>query len=282
MKKEKSRFDALGDRIKKYEMFEAGRRLMPGLPIMVRLDGRSFHTFTKGMPRPFHLPMSRAMIETARYLVQETPACFAYTQSDEITLAYWNTDPKQDTLYDGRVQKLASILAGMATAKFNQEVMKHMPERARLLPVFDGRVFNMPNLDEMVECVLFRALDCAKNSITMAASAYYTHRELHGKGGAAKHEMLHAKGVNWADYPTFFKNGTFLRREIVTKEISPEVLARIPAQHRERVPAQRREIVEMVMPPFARIANPKEVLFFGAAPLLREASSSLESELKAA
>ena len=267
MQNEKSSLDALGDRMKNFEMMEAGRRLMPGLPIMARLDGRSFHTFTRGLPRPYHEPLSLAMIETAKYLVEETHACFAYTQSDEITLGFWSEDPKSKPMFDGRVQKLVSILSGLATAKFNQEVALRMPEKARLLPVFDARVFNMPNLDEMANCVLFRALDCAKNSITMAASAYYSHKELQGKSSAAKHEMLHAKGVNWAKYPAFFKDGTFLRREVVLKELTPQELARIPEKHRPTGPVQRSVIKELDMPPFSRVVNRKEVLFYGAAPL---------------
>jgi tRNA(His) guanylyltransferase len=280
-KKEKSRFDALGDRMKAFEHIEAGRRLMPGLPIMARLDGRSFHTFTRGMTRPFHEPMSRAMIETARFLVEHTHACFAYTQSDEITLGFWNEDPRSQTLFDGRVQKLTSILAGLATAKFNQETLARMPEKAHLLPVFDARVFNMPDLDTMVECVLFRALDCAKNSITMAASAYYSHKELHGKSGSAKHEMLRSKGVNWARYPEFFKNGTFLRRETAERVLTAQELARIPEKHRPSGPVVRSQVVEVNMPPFARVVNAKEVLFFGAKPELRSqgAAPSLDEEI---
>jgi tRNA(His) guanylyltransferase len=271
MKKEKSRFDALGDRMKKYERMETARTLMPGLPIMVRLDGRGFSKFTRGMTRPFHEPMSRAMIETARYLVEQTHASFAYTQSDEITLGFWNADPKQEALFGGRVQKLVGIYAGMATSKFMEQVMLRMPDRIKRYPVLDARVFNLPNLDEMAECVLFRALDCAKNSITMAASAHYSHRELHGKSGAEKHEMLRAKGVNWVDYPEFFKNGTFLRRETATAEVSAERLARIPEKHRHLHTGvtARTSVVEVDMPPFARVANPKEVLFEGAKPVLR-------------
>ncbi|CAB3784161.1 tRNA(His) guanylyltransferase Thg1 family protein [Pararobbsia alpina] len=269
MSKERSRFDALGDRVKEFEMMEAGRRLMPGLPVMVRLDGRSFHTFTRGMARPFHEPMSRAMIETARHLVGETHACFAYTQSDEISLGYWNVSPESEMMFDGRIQKLCSVLAGLATAKFNQEVGHRMPEKAHLLPAFDARVFNMPSLDEMVNCILFRALDCAKNSITMAASAYYSHKDLHAKNSSDKHEMLHVKGVNWANYPAFFKDGTFLRRELVVKELSAEELARIPEKHRPVGPVQRSQVAEVDMPPFARIANPKGVLFYGEAPVAK-------------
>ena len=271
MTKPISRFDALGDRMKKFEARETSRTLMPGLPVMIRLDGRSFHTFTRGMARPFHEPMSRAMIETAKYLVEETHASFGYVQSDEISLGYYMPDPKSAMLFDSKIQKLCSTTAALATAKFNQQVVAHMPEKAHLLPTFDSRVFNLPTLEDMVECVLFRALDCAKNSLTMAASAYFSHKELHGKGGAAKHAMLRAKGVIWTDYPAFFKNGTFVRRETILKEMTAEELARIPEKHRPTGPVQRSLIREVDMPPFARVANPKEVLFYGAEPELRVA-----------
>jgi tRNA(His) 5'-end guanylyltransferase len=248
---------------------------------MVRLDGLGFSKFTRGMARPFHEPMSRAMIETARHLVEETHASFGYTQSDEITLGFWSADPQHEPLFGGRVQKLVSAYAGMASSKFMEQVMLRMPERLKRLPSFDARVFNMPNLDEMADCVLFRALDCAKNSITMAASAYYPHRALHGKSGAEKHEMLYAKGVNWADYPEFFKNGTFLRRETATSEVSAERMARIPEQHRHLHTGKksRSSVVEVKAPPFARIANPVQFLFEGAAPVLRTgAEASLDAD----
>lgn len=258
--------------MKEYESFETDRRLMPGLPVMVRLDGRSFSKFTKGMTRPFHEPMSRAMIETARYLVKEAQANFAYTQSDEISLVFWNPDYQHDPMFKGRVQKLTSILASMATSKFGQLVAETMPDRSKLLPAFDARVFNMPNLAEMTNCVLFRVLDCAKNPLTMAASAYYRHSELHGKSGSDKHEMLRAKGVNWAHYPEFFKNGTFLRRESVVEVLPAEILAKVPEQHRDRTSTVKRsKVVEVVMPPFSRLANQEGFLFRGEAPVLRTA-----------
>jgi tRNA(His) guanylyltransferase len=245
---------------------------MPGLPVIVRLDGRAFHTFTKGMTRPFYEPMSRAMIETARYLVAESNANFAYTQSDEITLVYWNEDPSAERAHAGRIQKLVSLLAAMATAKFNQEVVLRMPERARKLPIFDARVFNLPSLDEMVNCVLWRTWDCEKNSLTMAASAYYSHKALHGQNGPAKHELLHAKGVNWADYPAFFKNGTFLRRESAERALAlaPATLAKIPAAYR-RDKVIRTSVVEVDMPRFSSLANPLGVLLYKEAPRLHEA-----------
>ena len=274
---ENTRFESLGDRMKHYEGLEASRKLMPGLPIMVRLDGRSFHTFTRGMTRPYHLPMSQAMIETARFLVEDTHARFAYTQSDEISLGYWYPDATSQMLFDGRIQKLTSILAALATAKFNQEVVRTMPEKAAMLPVFDARVFNLPSLEEMANCVLFRALDCAKNSITMAASAYYSHAQLFGVSGRDKHELLRAKGVNWADYPDYFKNGSLLRRETVLKELTGEELSRIPEGRRPAGPVPRSQVVVVETPPFARVANPVDVLFHGAAPQHRKEPDTAEA-----
>ena len=271
----KSRFEALGDRIKAFEMAEAGRSLLPGVPVMVRLDGRSFHTFTKGMPRPYFEPMSKAMIETARYLVEMTNASFAYTQSDEITLGYFSENKYEvPVMFDGRFQKLTSILASMASVKFNCEVMQRMPDKAHMMPLFDARVFNLPTLEDMADAVLFRTMDCAKNSITMAASAYYSHKELQGKNSADKHEMLYAKGVNWANYPEFFKNGTFLRRESVFKTLTEEELSRIPEAHRPKGPIERTEVLEVDMPPFIRISNPVRVLFYKEIPILTSDSTS--------
>jgi tRNA(His) guanylyltransferase len=276
----KSRFDSLGDRMKAYERRETERTLMPALPVIVRLDGRAFHTFTKGMTRPFYEPMSRAMIETARYMVKESHANFAYTQSDEITLGFWNDDPTAEQAHAGRVQKLVSLLAAMASVKFLEEVILRMPERAKKLPIFDARVFNLPNLAEAANCVLWRTWDCEKNSITMAASAYYPHKELQGKNGPAKHEMLFAKGVNWADYHAFFKNGTFLRRENVERAMTPAELARIPAKHRESRGGlvTRSSIVEVDMPKFGSLANPVGFLFHKEAPQLRTAPEALPDE----
>lgn len=255
--------------MKRYEAAETERRLMPGLPVMVRLDGRSFHTFTRGLALPIHEPLRMAMIETARFLVEESQASFAYTQSDEISLVFWNPDPESSMLFDARVQKLTSILASLATAKFNQEVQVRMPEKARLLPVFDARVFNLPNLEEVVNCMLFRTQDCAKNSVTMAAAAHYSHKQLHGKSTAVKHQMLEAAGVRWLDYPTYFRDGTFLRRELVSRHLTPQELARIPEKHRPTAAVQRSQVVEMALPPFGQLANPKEVLFDNATPVLR-------------
>ena len=259
----RSEFEAMGDRHKAYEVREAGRRLMPGLPVLVRLDGRAFHTFTRGLARPYDERLTRAMVETTKFLVEETHASVGYTQSDEISLAFPNTDPATPMLFDGRVQKLCSVLASLATAKFNQQILSNIPEKAHLLPVFDARVYSYPNLDLAAESFLWRETDATRNSLTMAAHAYYSHKELHKAGYAKKHEMLFAKGINWAEYPDAFKKGTYVRRESVLKALTPAELARIPEKHRPTGPVTRSVLKEIVMAPLSRVANVQGVLFFG-------------------
>ena len=106
--------DDFGDRMKMYEGMEAGRRFMPGLPIIARIDGRSFHNFTKGMNRPFDETFTNCMIETTVALVKETGANLGFAQSDEISLCWYVDNPKQQVWFDGRIQKMTSQLAAQA------------------------------------------------------------------------------------------------------------------------------------------------------------------------
>jgi tRNA(His) guanylyltransferase len=261
--------EGLDERCKSFELAEAGRRAMRGLPLLARLDGRAFHTFTRGLPRPYDPGLSRAMIETARYLVQETLALVAYTQSDEITLAWY--EPVQSAssyAFDGRFQKLASVLAGMASARFCRLVAELVPSKADETPHFDCRVWQVPTLTEAAEVFVWREDDATKNSITMAALSCYSDRELDGKGSAEKQEMLFQRGINWNEYPGFFKRGTYLQRRQVARELTDEERARIPEPHRPPPGAlvQRTQIAELDLPPIRKIGNAAAVLFEGVAP----------------
>jgi tRNA(His) guanylyltransferase len=261
--------DGLGDRCKAFELAEAGRRAMRGLPLLARLDGRAFHTFTRGMQRPYEQGMSIAMIETTRYLVQEMCALVGYTQSDEITLAWYeSTQSETDYAFDGRFQKLASVLAGMASARFCQMVALHLPAKASETPHFDCRVWQVPTLQDAADVFVWREDDATKNSVTMAASAYYTEAELDRKHSGDKQEMLWQKGINWNDYPTFFKRGTYLQRRAVERRLTDEERARIPEAHRPAADAvvKRTSVTELELPPVRRIANLVEVLFERAEP----------------
>jgi tRNA(His) 5'-end guanylyltransferase len=264
-----SQTDELGDRMKVYEN-ATSQRLMPLLPVMARIDGRCFSSFTRGMDRPYDGRMSQAMIDTTVFLVKETNACMGYTQSDEITLAWHSTDPKSQIWFDGRVLKMASQLGALATLYFYTWVRDQMPDYARRMPTFDARVWSVPNRTEGANVFLWREWDATKNSLTMAAAEYYSHTELHGKNGRDKHDMLHAKGINWNDYPAFFKRGTYVQRRTVSKPFTTEELDLLPDKHQARtnpgLVVVRSEYEPVEMPPFASVTNREDVIFAGSVP----------------
>jgi tRNA(His) 5'-end guanylyltransferase len=204
--------DPLGDRVKELESASAKIMLNDDLPLCVRLDGKAFHTFTKGLKRPYDKRLSDAMISTMNYLVEKTDAKLGYTQSDEITLVYFKTANHQQGYFGSRMQKLVSVLASMATAKFNVEVQKNIPEKADILAFFDCRVWNVPELKDAAEVFIWRQDDAVKNAVSMAAHAYYGDKPLFKKSSVEKMQMLKDKGVEWSEYPEFFKSGTYAMR----------------------------------------------------------------------
>ena len=207
--------DPLGDRMKGYERRETDRALLPMLPICARIDGRGFSRLTRGMARPYDQGMVDAMVATARHLVAETHARIGYTQSDEISLVWLAEGPKSDVFFSGKVQKMASVLAGMATAAFTRAALDgELAPYAVRLPHFDARVWQVPSKAEATNAILWREQDATKNAISMAAGAYYSHKQIDGKSGPEKQEMLFRAGVNFNDYPAAFKRGTFVRRVV--------------------------------------------------------------------
>jgi tRNA(His) 5'-end guanylyltransferase len=139
--------DKLGDEMKDFEGVEAQRRFEKFKPIIARIDGRTFHTFTKGMQRPYDDDMSEAMINTTIKLVESTHATIGYTQSDEITLIWANQSENSAVFFDGRIQKMCSQLGALSTLYFNREVMNwDRPEYFEKMPTFDARVWQVPDL----------------------------------------------------------------------------------------------------------------------------------------
>lgn len=260
--------DDFGDRMKLYEQMEAGRMACPLLPIMVRLDGKGFSKWTKGLNRPYDERLSRIMIDTTKYLVDYFNAKMGYTQSDEITLVLYSEDNNSEVYFNGKIQKLVSVSASVATAYFNNAAQTVFPDKS--LAFFDSRVWTVPNVVEATNAFLWREQDATKNSISMAARHYYSHKELHGKSGKEMQEMLFAKGVNWNNYPDFFKRGTFIQRKTVYKMFSAEELERLPEHHEARknpnLIIERNVIEEIKMPKFSTVENRVSVIFDGQNP----------------
>lgn len=211
---------SLGDRIKKYE--EVSRTyLIPRSYVCIRVDGRSFHTWVRGLDKPFDKGLIQDMDNTAVFLCENIQnARVGYVQSDEISIITANFDNfETDTFFGGNIQKIASIVASMATAKFNDlrksrlvnEGIKRGNEK---LAMFDCRCWNVPNHWEAYNTLVWRQQDAIRNSISAVSQYHYSHKELHGKNQAMMHEMLHRKGVNWAtDFTDGEKNGRVILKE---------------------------------------------------------------------
>lgn len=261
---------AFGERMKAYEGAEAARRFLPGLPVIARIDGKRFSRWTHGLPRPYDPRLSEVMIEVTGWLVEQTGARVGYTQSDEITLVLHVDNIGQQVFLDGRIQKLVSILASMATSRFNDLARVAIPERADQPAMFDCRCWTVPSLEEAANTVLWRERDATKNSLQMAARHHHPHSALDGKAGPEMHELLRQVGVNWNDYPAFFKRGSFLRRETVRTPFTAEELAALPEKHAARrdpgLVIERSRVQRLEMPPFDKVVNRVGVVFDGEAP----------------
>jgi len=261
--------DSIGDRMKSYEAHETSRRSMKRLPICVRVDGRAFHTFTRGLARPFDEGFSRAMIETTKFLVQETHAKIGYTQSDEITLVFWDESHEAEPIFGGKFFKLTLVIASLATAKFMSMIPDHMPTKVGKLPSFDARIFQVPSLAKATNLLLWRWIDARKNSISMVAQAHFSPKQLHGRTQNDRLVLLDGLGVTWQAFPDHLKWGTFVRQEAVQRHLTAEELDRIPKKHRPDGPVTRNDLIELSLPPFIEIGNRTEVIFDGAEPTLR-------------
>ena len=234
MSKREQDHDSLGNRLKSYEYLSTSRQLMPNTPVYARIDGRAFHTFCRGLEKPFSKAFIEVMQQTCKFLVEETNACLGYVQSDEISLG-WENIVKAP--FDGRVQKLESNLASLASAKFVHYIMSHTIDNTmnlfnrveRYIPSFDCRVFNVPTMTELANCFLWRENDAIKNSISGMALNFYSHKELQNKNSDKKIHMMRMKGhCFYEDTDPAFMRGTFYHRVDYLKELTCKEVARIP------------------------------------------------------
>ena len=261
--------DELGDRMKMYEEKEAGRMCIPLLPICIRIDGKNFSKWTKDLTKPFDERLSRLMIETTKYLVEETGACVGYTQSDEISLILYSDSIDSQVFFNGKIQKINSIVASMTTAYFNSNVGAFLHLRFCKVAYFDCRIWNVPTLEEAANVLVWREQDATRNSISMAAQCNYSHKELQNKNCSDMQEMLFQKGINWNDYPDFFKRGTYIQRKKVFRLLTESEKQKIPEKFWPTEPVERTEIKELAMPKITSIINRVDVFINGNEPKVK-------------
>lgn len=194
--------DSLGDRMKSYE--QAWRQILPPrLPILVRLDGRAFHSLTRKMEKPFDKEMTAAMDGVTIELAEHTQGCIlAYTQSDEISLLLQQDGTiNTQAAFGGVLQKITTLLASQASVLFNEqmETMSPLGRRFDPLPTFDARAWVMP-WDDVPNYFLWRYKDWRRNSVNMLGRAHFSHKEMAGKSVDDILLMLSAKGVYWDEF----------------------------------------------------------------------------------
>jgi len=204
---EKQMTDKFGSRMKGYE--NAYRTYLPKrMPVIIRIDGKAFSTYTRGMVKPFDANLADVMWGTCQYLLENIAgAKLAYTQSDEISILVTNYDKlTTESWFNNNLQKMVSVSASMATAIFNEEIKGSYPEKS--LAMFDARAYVIPK-DEVNNYFLWRQQDATKNSIAMVGQANFSQKELQGLNRSKlQDKLMLEKGINWNDLPTWQKRGT--------------------------------------------------------------------------
>lgn len=227
--------DDLGRRMKEYYEQIPKTKLMRRCPVIIRIDGKAFHSFTKRFKRPFDDVLIESMQQTMKYLCENIQGCvLGYHQSDEISLVLVDYQKlTSDAWFDYEVQKICSIAASMATMIFNKIFEKNCIEYSRVVPntelgrdvmdayskavekgaMFDARCFNIPK-EEVTNYIYWRQLDATRNSIQMVGQANFSHKELHGKSCNQIQDILMTqKKINWNDFPVYQKRGSCCIRE---------------------------------------------------------------------
>lgn len=208
--------DKFGDRMKGYE--DVYRLKLPKrMPVIIRIDGKAFHSYTRGMNKPFDVDLTAALWGTCKFLTANVMGCkVAYHQSDEISLLLTNYDKlTTESWFDNNLQKMVSVAASLATAKFNEIMNEKYPDKP--LALFDARAYVLPQ-DEVCNYFLWRQQDATKNSISMVAQAHFPHKQLQGLNGSQMQDKLMLeKNMNWNDLPTWQKRGACIVKEYCMK-----------------------------------------------------------------
>lgn len=208
--------DELGTRMK--DDFENRSRIL--LPrrsyTIIRIDGKAFHTYTKGLTRPFDDALMDDMDSTAKYLCENiSGARFAYVQSDEISILITDSENEgTQAWFDNNLQKMCSVSASMATRSFNEaRLLLRNTNEGMKWAEFDSRVFQIPSRSEVANYFIWRQQDATRNSIQSVAQSLYKHQELNGKNTNELQEMIFKKGINWNEYAAKYKRGRMISKE---------------------------------------------------------------------
>lgn len=219
------KIESIGERMKNNYEDRDRFYLLRRIPVIIRLDGRAFHTFTKHCEKPFDKEFCAMMDNTCKYLVTNIQGCkCGYVQSDEISLLLTDFDTlTTESWFDYNKSKIESISSSMASVMFNSyDYCKKLLYKINIntihYPVFDSRSFNIPK-EEVVNYFIWRQKDWIRNSVSMLARTVFSNKELYKKNLSQIHDMLYDRGVNWSNIDDRYKNGT-----VILKEYNNEII----------------------------------------------------------
>ena len=249
--------ETLDSRMKSYEAIH-NHRIPSYLPYLLRLDGKNFSKYTKGLKRPFDICFVNSMVETMNNLVEKFSVHTGYTHSDEITLIfpamctkeeYEAGENKSTHLFDGRLMKICSVLASYCAVRFNVHMNKYIEANKESYSqqfidkvqafeaCFDCRVMTFPEDKsyEIVNHMIWRSIrDCNRNATFTYAQSYFSHKQLHKKNSTEMMQMMEEKGLDWEkDVPMYLKHGIYGKRELYVKEV--EIKGEVIKATRQRV-----------------------------------------------
>lgn len=214
-------YQRLDDRMKAFYENRTETFLSRRIPAIIRVDGKAFHTFCRGMEKPFSELLAASMYFTAQKLCEQIQgAILAYTQSDEISILLTDFQSiKSSAWFDYRVEKMVSVAASIATASFNYAFQMNDFENLYVdkywKALFDARVLSIPK-EEANNYFIWRQLDAIRNSVQSVGQQHFTHAELHGKDCVEIKEMLAKKGIVFEELPLSLQRGVCIRKEFIT------------------------------------------------------------------
>ncbi len=191
---------SLSYRMRKYYRDPYDIQFTHRMPVIVQIDGKAFHTYTRGMDKPFDDGLIKTLTSLALFLCQHIPTVqIAYGQSDEISLLLHSYKRHESQpFFDNRVQKLVSVIAGEASAFATLTTGRRT--------VFAAWASVFPEA-EVVNYFIDRQQDATRNSIQMVAQSLYSHKQLQYKNQSELQEMIFQRGINWNDLPVHKKRG---------------------------------------------------------------------------
>lgn len=238
--------DEFGDRMKSYEKEFTSAYVPIDQILCVRIDGKGFSKFTKGFKKPFDDILGGVMVSTMKKLVEDTHASIGYTQSDEITLIYTPGEKASEYMFGGKVSKINSILASMATVHFNYGLDAHVAVDKHAF--FDCRSWAVPDLAEASNVLLWRVQDARKNSISSLFRWTAGHSKMHGLSGEEMKSLMKSDYfTDWGELPNKYKYGTYAKPVTVESYLTQDELMRIPEHKRPdaKVLVKRTKVQEL-------------------------------------